>query len=212
MIEILHYLKDPKLWELWYIPYYGSCRIHIINRAASCNAFRVLFRAPWLLASGLLPGPLHLDPKCWWWMRLGVSQTQHSLLGPVPPPPLPSPILSVAIRSDKVVGSRSEIIRIRLRGLTVESNNKLCLLLFGRVGSGYGAPYLLVLPASDELNHAVVVQVVSSGGVITFQSYPQSWTLRCASPNPKATPATVKARFLSKDFLYPGRRLGVGGV
>ena len=23
--------KDPKLWELWYIPYYGSCRIYIIN-------------------------------------------------------------------------------------------------------------------------------------------------------------------------------------
>ena len=23
MIEILHYLKDPKLWELWYVPYYG---------------------------------------------------------------------------------------------------------------------------------------------------------------------------------------------
>ena len=23
MIEILHYLKDPKLWELWYIRYYG---------------------------------------------------------------------------------------------------------------------------------------------------------------------------------------------
>ena len=23
MIEILHYLKDPKLRELWYIPYYG---------------------------------------------------------------------------------------------------------------------------------------------------------------------------------------------
>ena len=21
MIEILHYLKDPKLWELWYVPY-----------------------------------------------------------------------------------------------------------------------------------------------------------------------------------------------
>ena len=32
MIEILHYLKDPKLWELWYIPYCGSCRISIINR------------------------------------------------------------------------------------------------------------------------------------------------------------------------------------
>ena len=27
MDKILHYLKDPKLWELWYIPYYGSCRI-----------------------------------------------------------------------------------------------------------------------------------------------------------------------------------------
>ena len=23
MIQILHYLKDRKLWELWYIPYYG---------------------------------------------------------------------------------------------------------------------------------------------------------------------------------------------
>ena len=23
MIEILHYLKDPELWKLWYIPYYG---------------------------------------------------------------------------------------------------------------------------------------------------------------------------------------------
>ena len=29
MDKILHYLKDPKLWELWYIPCYGSCRIHI---------------------------------------------------------------------------------------------------------------------------------------------------------------------------------------
>ena len=33
MIEILHYLKDPKLWELWYTPYYGQCRIYIINRS-----------------------------------------------------------------------------------------------------------------------------------------------------------------------------------
>ena len=23
MLAILHYLKDPKLWELWYIPSYG---------------------------------------------------------------------------------------------------------------------------------------------------------------------------------------------
>ena len=34
MDKILHYLKDPKLWELWYIPYYGSCRILSINRRA----------------------------------------------------------------------------------------------------------------------------------------------------------------------------------
>ena len=31
MISILHYLNDPKLWELRYIPY---CGIHIINRSA----------------------------------------------------------------------------------------------------------------------------------------------------------------------------------
>ena len=33
MIYILHYLNDPRLWELWYIPYYGDCRIYIINRS-----------------------------------------------------------------------------------------------------------------------------------------------------------------------------------
>ena len=32
MIYNLHYLKDPKLWELWDIPYYGSCRISTMNR------------------------------------------------------------------------------------------------------------------------------------------------------------------------------------
>ena len=31
MDKILHDPKDPKLWELWYIPY-GSCRILSINR------------------------------------------------------------------------------------------------------------------------------------------------------------------------------------
>ena len=35
MDRILHDPKDPKLWELWYIPYYGSCRILSINRSAS---------------------------------------------------------------------------------------------------------------------------------------------------------------------------------
>ena len=32
MDKILHDPKDPKLWELWYIPYFGSCRILSINR------------------------------------------------------------------------------------------------------------------------------------------------------------------------------------
>ena len=32
MMKILHYLKDPKLWELWHIPSYGYCRIYTINR------------------------------------------------------------------------------------------------------------------------------------------------------------------------------------
>ena len=31
MDKILHYFKDPKLWELWHIPYNGSCRILSIN-------------------------------------------------------------------------------------------------------------------------------------------------------------------------------------
>ena len=31
MIKILHYLKDPELWELWHIPYSGQCRIYIIK-------------------------------------------------------------------------------------------------------------------------------------------------------------------------------------
>ena len=35
MDKILHYLKDPKLWELRYIPYYGSCRILSISRKGS---------------------------------------------------------------------------------------------------------------------------------------------------------------------------------
>ena len=37
MDKILHYLKDPKLWELRYIPYYGSCRILSINRSVEAR-------------------------------------------------------------------------------------------------------------------------------------------------------------------------------
>ena len=31
VIEILHYLNDPKIWEIWYIPYHGSYRNFIIT-------------------------------------------------------------------------------------------------------------------------------------------------------------------------------------
>ena len=31
MMQVLQYLTDPRLWELWYTPYYGYCRMYIIN-------------------------------------------------------------------------------------------------------------------------------------------------------------------------------------
>ena len=40
MDKILHDLKDPRLWELWYIPYFGSCRILAINRTVLCHLHR----------------------------------------------------------------------------------------------------------------------------------------------------------------------------
>ena len=45
MDKILHDLKDPKLWELWYIPYYGSCRILSINRRTGFKLHDVLVHA-----------------------------------------------------------------------------------------------------------------------------------------------------------------------
>ena len=45
MDKILHDPKDPKLWELWYIPYYGSCRILSINRSNWVSE-RVCHRGP----------------------------------------------------------------------------------------------------------------------------------------------------------------------
>ena len=44
MIEIRHDLKDPKLWDLWYIPYYGSCRIYIINRISGGHCMAITLR------------------------------------------------------------------------------------------------------------------------------------------------------------------------
>ena len=32
-VDDRNYLKDLKLWELWSIPYYGYCRVDIINRS-----------------------------------------------------------------------------------------------------------------------------------------------------------------------------------
>ena len=42
MIQILHDLKDPELWELWYSPYYGQCR----NYKSSTVGLRPLPLAP----------------------------------------------------------------------------------------------------------------------------------------------------------------------
>ena len=44
MDKILHDPKDPKLWELWYIPYNGYCRILSINSIAK-ETYEVGFRA-----------------------------------------------------------------------------------------------------------------------------------------------------------------------
>ena len=46
MDKILHDPKDPKLWELWYIPYYGSCRILSINRSLRLLGLKTILRAP----------------------------------------------------------------------------------------------------------------------------------------------------------------------
>ena len=46
MDKILHDPKDPKLWELWYIPYYGSCRILSINRMSHDHPSRPQEAAP----------------------------------------------------------------------------------------------------------------------------------------------------------------------
>ena len=42
MDKILHDPKDPKLWELWYIPYSGSCRILSINRSTTLSLNNLL--------------------------------------------------------------------------------------------------------------------------------------------------------------------------
>ena len=51
MDKILHDPKDPKLWELWYIPYYGSCRILSINRIARPFVCEMAFGAEGLAGS-----------------------------------------------------------------------------------------------------------------------------------------------------------------
>ena len=44
-----------ELWESWHIPYYGSCRIYIINRSIAMYIFRSLQKSGarlWPLGSG----------------------------------------------------------------------------------------------------------------------------------------------------------------
>ena len=47
MDKILHDPKDPKLWELWYIPYNGSCRILSINSIVEAFVFKGGALFPW---------------------------------------------------------------------------------------------------------------------------------------------------------------------
>ena len=44
--------KDPKLWEVWYVPYYGLCRIYIINRRI------------WRLGIGITKMTMSTDSLC----------------------------------------------------------------------------------------------------------------------------------------------------
>ena len=53
MDKILHYFKYLKLWELWYIPFHGSCRILSINRSLLQRVLLRSFRVHWDL---FLPG------------------------------------------------------------------------------------------------------------------------------------------------------------
>ena len=58
MDKILHDPKDPKLWELWYIPYNGSCRILSISRSVVVSDFGQTLRpAP-------IQGPFILRIRC----------------------------------------------------------------------------------------------------------------------------------------------------
>ena len=65
MIFILHYLQDPKLWELRYAPYNGECRICIINRRIPFRALITLHITYLLSPPTLQVGALNhiLNPK-----------------------------------------------------------------------------------------------------------------------------------------------------
>ena len=46
MDKILHDLKDSKLRELRYIPYYGKCRILTINSMVHSSSLQLIMREP----------------------------------------------------------------------------------------------------------------------------------------------------------------------
>ena len=86
MDKILHDPKDPKLWELWYIPYYGSCKILSINRCAleqrreSCLRRRGQgARSPLLILQG--PTLAHPPVSAWrsWGQRAGGTLNHASI-------------------------------------------------------------------------------------------------------------------------------------
>ena len=56
MVKILHDLKDPRLWYLRYIPYFGSCRILAINRMKKVNLWFPMIPEKWDKGSmGVIP-------------------------------------------------------------------------------------------------------------------------------------------------------------
>ena len=52
----LHYLEDPELWELWYVPCSGKCKIYINSRITkSLN--------PSLNLKAIMPNRSHCDSR-----------------------------------------------------------------------------------------------------------------------------------------------------
>ena len=66
MIYILLYLKAPELWELWYVPYYGLCRVYIIDH----NVTQVLFASDMVAVQVHKVSQKGHDKSIWTWGKV----------------------------------------------------------------------------------------------------------------------------------------------